>query len=212
MISKPLVSVDDVRNQLPVRGGNQSYDEKIAHLIEVCTVQIETLTNRCFTKQTFTENFNSVESNSHGYFREKRFNLKGMPITANSLVLRYDPRRQFGADTIISSDNYYVTGKSQLITLFSMIDAPGALRVEYTAGYDIDAVTGALSGIPLDLKQACIMQTMFLFRKMQTAEIGHEPDKATVSTNSGRYVVQGGLVREAAALVIGYRNPLVGRR
>ncbi len=58
-ITKPIISLDDLKVQLPIRQGNAEFDARLLSLIDVATAQIETATRRNFTKQAYVERFNT---------------------------------------------------------------------------------------------------------------------------------------------------------
>ena len=74
----------------------------------------------------------------------------------------------------------------------------------YEAGYE--ATNNSLQeNAPADLKQACILQTMFLWNRSQPGNVGVADDRAQGATATSPFRSQHGIAPEAAALVAKYR-------
>lgn len=227
MISKPLVAIEDVREHLPVRSGNDAFDRRIAMLTAVATSQIETLTRRAFTRQAHTEILNSISTASLTYdfysptnedgvaitAREVRYNLKGFPIDLSQPVaLFYDPKRVFGQDTLVDPLSYAIDAERGTLTLrIPTRDYTASLKLTYTAGYLVDTETDSLTeAAPADLKLACITQVIHLFNRLQSDNIGVDNERGAGTVASAKFLTRGGLTPEAAAMVAHYRQPALG--
>lgn len=227
MLTKPLVVISDVLGYLPVRSGNDAFDERISMLIDVATTQIETATNRYFTFQAHTEYFNTVDTASKRYdfggstnesglythSRPIRYVLKGIPVSASAnFAVYYDTRRVFGAETEISTTDYILNRESGILTLRSpMREGENYLKVVYSAGYDVDPSNSFLVDVPTDLKLACVTQVIHLFGRLTPDNIGVDSDRGTKSVDAAKFTRLGGLTIEAASMIHRYRQPLLGR-
>jgi len=85
--------------------------------------------------------------------------LKAYPV--NSIASIYDdPDREFGAETLIDSDNYFVDAATGLVTLFQGLVAfstgRGNIKVTYNAGY---------STIPYDAQRGLMMLAAWLAQR-----------------------------------------------
>ena len=166
--TKPLISLDDIKNQLPVRAGNVDFDPRLRSLINVATAQIELATHRNFTRQSHVEFQNSRKATKRllnlggiDTFGAKSFHdagtmdvsleqtlgLAGFPVDpAQAIEVRYDQARLFiNAVTLIDSDAYTVDDENSRILLrFPTFRGIRTIRIKYTAGFDVPdpAVTG----------------------------------------------------------------------
>lgn len=226
MITKPIVSVEDVRSHLPVRAGDESFDTRLRNLIAVATSQIETATGRRFTRQVFTQIFPTIETGRYTYDfgnptnedgllsspRAVRYNLTGMdPATSPAPTVHYDPSGVFGADTVVDPSRYHISRNGVLTLRIATREHPAALRVVYTAGYPIDTTTDTLRiDSPAVLQLACTLQTVAMFNRFNADNIGIDIDRGKGGAETARYVTRNGLTPEAAALVAPYRQPLLG--
>lgn len=231
MVSLPLVSLADVTAHLPVRSGDSSYDDRINLLIATATQQIEAATNRRFASQAHTQFFRTHstaesrydfygtgnESGAYTFAREKRYVLRGFPVTVTEQTpfrVFYDPCRVYGDDTEVDPADYVLDADTGVLALrLATTEGTNFLKVTYTAGYaadDPDTPT-YLVDVPVDLKLACITQTLHLFTRTTTDNIGVDlADRSSKTTVEARFTSRGGLTPEAAALVSRYRQPLLG--
>lgn len=225
-LTKPLVVLADVMSYLPVRSGNDAFDERISMLIDVATAQIETATSRLFTQQTHIEYFRTVDTASKRYdfggstnetglythARSVRYVLKGIPISATAdFKVFYDTKREFAADTEVPAVNYILNRESGVLTLRTpMREGENFLKVSYTAGYATDPSNSFLVDVPADLRLACVTQTIHLFGRLTPDNIGVDTDRGSKSVDTAKFTRLGGLTVEAASMVSRYRQPLVG--
>jgi|GEM_PF-4520078 len=229
MISKPLVSVADVRPLMAIRAGDEDYDDRIRGLIAIATQQIETATGRKFTRQEFTQVFPTYDGMQVQYdfgspgnvdgvlasFRPIRYNLRGCEIqTSPAMQVFYDPREEYGADTLREDFDYMIrpTAEQGYIELrFGTAETPAGLKVIYTAGYEVDTDSDTLRvAAPEDLRYACVLQTIFLFNRLAPSNIGIDIDRGEGATMKARFTSRG-LAPEVGMMLVGYRQPRMGR-
>jgi hypothetical protein len=227
MITKPIVSVEDVRSHLPVRAGDESFDARLASLILVATTQIESATGRRFTRQSFTQVFPTIETGRYTYDfanptnedglisrpRQVRYYLAGVdPLASPAPTVHYDPSGLFGEQTLVAPGGYSLDQATGTIALrIATRDHPAALRVVYTAGYAIDIPSDSLRvAAPETLKMACVLQAVAMFNRFNADNLGMDIDRGKGGADTGRYVTRNGLTPEAAGLVALYRRHRTG--
>lgn len=224
MITKPLVSLADVMSNLPVRSGNATYDARITDLILVASSQIEAAVRRSFTEQEHTQYFRTVntrsmrydfggatnESGLYEHARAVRYPLIGYPFqTSPAIQVFYDPYRVFDGNTLVESNRYVVRGDGTLILRMPTVEGEDFLKVVYTAGFTV-GTDDVLVGVPADIRIACITQVMHLFSRLTPDNIGVDSERGSKSVAPAKLTKLGGLVPEAANMVMKYRTPLLG--
>ncbi len=231
LLSSPIVSLDDVKIHMPVRDGNADFDDKLTAFIRVATTQIENATKRSFTLQARTELFNSPETSRLVYnfagsdtglipdvnaglarrVRETILMLDVFPVdTALNVDVFYDPNRKFPANTEIDEDAYFVDGDAGRILLrFPMARGIQFIKVTYTGGHVVADSTLSASA-PEDLKLACILQTIYLFKKSNPDNVGARKDRKQGKVNEAQFTRSSGLTPEAASLLVPFVKLLKG--
>lgn len=233
MQSTAFVRVSEVKAALGVRSGVAQFDDRLKSLVRTATAQIETAVSRRFTRQQFNEYFRTSRTdrlfydlysptNEDGVRRDprrQRYNLTGFPVVENDPLLPatvwYDPNRAWTDDRIVQPASYILDAtRGTLDVQIASIEHPAALRVRYTAGYVVDTVTDpdepVLTGLPEELKVACVTQTIFLFNKLGPSNVGVTTDRGQGSAGEASFSRQGGIAPEAAALIAAYKPFLAG--
>lgn len=218
MIRKPIVHISAVKAYLPFQSGYDKEDAKLSALVDLATQQIEEFTRRSFTKQTHTEYFSTKQSYVYEYAlwgdsesgvvqssRDQIYPLRGWPLGATGFTISYDPKSEFGSDTVVAAGYYKIDlERSRFILRYPSIQGYQTLKVTYEAGYE--AANGTLQeNAPADLKQACVLQTMYLWNRSQPVNVGVADDRAQGSTATSQFRSAHGLSPEAASLVAKYR-------
>lgn len=225
-MTTPLVSLEDVKAHLPIRTGVTDYDARLSLLILTATSQIEDATEREFHEATRTQDFGTPQTASYDYdfggtanesglvqvARPANFTLKTVNIDPNTLSVYYDPSRAFGADTLVDPANYVLdAAKGFLSVRIPMTRTVAGLRVVHTGGYAAAGSPSSLSAsIPVDLKMACIAQTLFLWARVDPMNIGRMAEKKE-GEGANSFTSRGGLTPEAAALLVRYRAMRMSR-
>jgi hypothetical protein len=231
----PLINVEDVRAYLPVRSGNDQFNERLQMLITVATQQIEALTRRAFTLQEHTQFFRTIDTarafydfgsptNEDGIYRSARQCryplLAPIVDTGTDPVLYYDRAGRFTEDSLVDPALYQIdTDKGVLYTQIETRAAHKGLKLVYTGGFasDEDEDWESLTTtIPADLKLACITQVLHLFTRTTVDNVGMDTDRAqgskmgSASIPAGKLMVRNGLTPEAAAMCVNYRSLALG--
>jgi hypothetical protein len=217
----PIVTVEEVRALLPIREGNVTFDPKINLLIATASGQIENAIRRELDRKARVEFFRTPDTgrsfydfdnttNASGLYsnpRRTRYALNTVNIDPESLVVHYDPARQFGEGTAVDPKLLTLNAKDGLLTLhLTMRDSMDGLRVMYTGGFAASGEPLTLSeSVPADIKMACLSQVLHLFNRFTADNAGKESDSTQRRSGGGRFSVSGGLVPEAVALVSRYK-------
>lgn len=187
---KSLVTLDDIKEHLPIRTAVTEYDATLTKLALVATRQIERACRRHFTKQQFVElhtarhAFHNVldlqggsESGMVTRIREQTLILKAKPIDLDeTFEIRYDPNADRAFDSqfdVIEEDDYSVDPDTGVVILtVKTYHVRDGIQVTYTAGY-AEGVSGTLSeNAPDDLKLAAAVQTIWLWKRVLPDNIG----------------------------------------
>jgi len=221
----PLISLDDVKSGLPIRPGTTSFDTTLTAIIASVTSQISTACRRVFEKQEHSEIFHVQVGakqvydlygfSDDGFFYRPDglpFLLTNRPIDANlPVTVRFDPRHVFGDDTIIPSDEVTLLPEKNFVFVNRALSrSRDSVKITYTAGYEVAG--GSLSGsLPEDIKLAAKLQSVFLFKKTDYANVGSSGDTAEDGQSGKEWATQSGLLPEVQSLLIPYRRLLRGR-
>jgi hypothetical protein len=221
----PLISLDHVKQFLPVRAGVTDFDAKILLLIQAASDQISHAVRRDFTYQECTDLFHSLNATRNSYdfggssdtgvvttANEQIVQLKGYNIDqAEDFSVYYDPMRIFGDDTLLDMDlgAYFIDYDNSRVLISVPTRAHRlSIKVVYKAGYVVSD-EGGLTDLPESLKQACAMQTMYLWNKMfpENVSVANERDGSIRGTY---FTTKGGLLPDVEALIAPYRRILSG--
>ncbi len=154
--------------------------------------------------------------------RPQTLTLQSFPVDTTPALLEvvYDPLQAFANNdtfAIIPATSYVLDEDNGRLHLrWPMHPGRRRIRVTFTGGFTAADTPATLStdlaaqGFE-DLRQACIIQTVFLFKKLDRENVGKKGDK-----QSGGSVVDfwkiGGLAPEAASMLTAYKSLLTGHR
>lgn len=223
-----LVSLTELKVYIAINEDNTSFDASLVQLAKVATKSLENYCRRSFSVAEYVEYFGTRDSGTFAYdlysgyenidgilegAETQKFPLKGFPVSADlPFEVRYDLTRQFSDVSVLAATDYYLSSAGNtLFLLRATAQSPRSLKVTYTAGYDTEVLGGVtiISGAPENLKLACIMQVVFMFNKLQEANIGVKGSKK----HSPEYIQNDQMLcPEAQALAVEFRRNLVGRR
>lgn len=218
-----LISVQHLKQFLPVRDGNTNFDQKLLTLIESVSKQIEQACRRTFLKQEINELFHSLNCGSNVYdfggssdtgitqrVTEQILLLKGINLDlAEDFILRYDTYRVFDTDTVLAqgSDFFIDEENCRVIVSYPTRACRMSFKATYTAGYEEDADEGGLIGLPEDIRMACVLQCIYVWNKTipENTSVANERDGSIRGTY---FTIKGGLLPDAQALLAPYRRML----
>jgi hypothetical protein len=225
-----LCSLEDVKTFLLVRPGNTDLDERLLRLIRVASSQIEDATQMKLAGGVYTDLFDTRDardyaydfsgvSNDEGVIQKavrQRILLKAAPVLSSAnFSVHYDPIRGFGPETLVAPEYYVLhADRGELWLQYPTINWLQSLKVIYTAGYKGvgGADTAALPELPEDIRMACALQAVFLFRKTSPDNVGTDQDQGKGRGGApSRFVSLGALTPEATELVLPYKRLLTGR-
>lgn len=135
-----LVSLEEVKTYMDLKDNDESKDFIIRYLIPAAQAFMEQYCNRVFEKAEVTE--------YHSGGSQMIF-LKKPPIDKTLSIAIYDDwQRVYGADTLLSSSDYFVDENTGIVSFdYPVGGTPGSIKAMYTGGYN---------PIPMDLRTACI--------------------------------------------------------
>jgi len=178
------------------------------------------------TEASLVDSFH--EGGSTTVVRPQTLTLQSFPVdTVATFEVIYDPLQRFSGNdsfVIIPAINYVIDEDNGRLHLrYPMHAGRRRIRVTFTAGFAA-AGTPATLAVDLaalgfeDLIQAAIIQTVFLFRKLDKENVGKGVDAKNAATGSraqrggDQFVKIGGLCPEAASLLTAYKSLLTGHR
>lgn len=223
-MTTPLISLADVKSLLPIRAGNTQFDAQLTALILVATRQIEHFCRREFAKSVRTEYRTPRNTEVYGYdlhgqsetgvsagVADQLMLLQASPVdTEAEFKVYYDPARVFGEDTLVPAENIFLDAQPTTATIhfrWPTRAVRNSVKLVYTAGF-LSADGSLSASLPLDIKQAAIFQTVYMFNRSLPDDMG-----SSTRTEDGQTieVERDAIVREAAALLAPYRKLLIGR-
>jgi len=238
MLRHPIVSRTEAKEACNIRASNDEYDTLIDGLIDVATEQLETVTGRFFSQQQVTEYFGTRRTFETGFdlsgvselgtvlrVKSATFRLKGLNIDEDTFDLRYDYMREWGDDTITSPSDYILdTENGTLKVLHGTRESERSIRAVYTAGYEPSEVTleGAddpvltlSENIPAAIREACLLQVIYLRARRRPDNVGLTGDRSTGKGDSFvqtmAWAAKQGVTPEALGLVRHLKRPVMGR-
>lgn len=205
-MSTVLCSESDVRAQANIIPGYTSrFDSLLPIYLSSAAAQIRGFCGRQFDKSDYTEYF--MAPDSFNYPKPYSYWVGERPIEQGTLFLDYDPRGLFIENVswitnLVENTDYTVDYAAGQITIIaqSLSYQPRGLRAMYRGGF---AATGNVLSVPETVRNAAIMQTVFLLQRISAAQTGQSQEKANrggnvhVFNQGGQY----GLVGEAQALL-----------
>lgn len=190
-----LCTLDQVKAHFGF-GDNAQDEVELERLITVAQELIESYCGRKFDEATFTEYYN-------GDGTDLLF-VKNYPIISVTSLHDDSSGRTFGADTLIDPTGYAVIDSNR-IQLFTSLFAEEVnnVKIVYVAGYS-DATVGTHVPIPQDLRQACIQQVGWMFKRGK----GHNYGINSKSLDDGtiQFIETGDLLPSVKLTIRRYRR------
>jgi hypothetical protein len=247
MDTKPLITLAEAKAALSVRPEVTKDDARLTRLALLATLQIEFVTERYFTRQSFVEFLTTRDNQRTDYdFRGSAdyavptfdvggmrtivtpasFQLDGVEIDPATLEAWYNPTSRgandFGNDDkLVSEQDFQLDAENSSLHLYIATRFRlRALKVSYTAGYVAaptedkpDEITLSDSA-PSYLKEACLIQTLFLNAKLRTDNIGMAAERTT--SDKGKvgfsyWLKTNGLTSEVIPLIAHLKRARTGR-
>jgi hypothetical protein len=232
-MTTPLVTLNEVRGYMAIRAdvSMPDVDARLTTLTMLATRQLETALSMEFDYKQRTQYFTPSKAAQYKYDmtgqsmfesgvraapRSQSMWLKAPPIDLNAAVsVWYDPALAYDDTTLLdpASGAYVLDEERGKLTLRIMsYHHERAIKVSYFGGYTIDQATGTLTtSAPVELKTACIIQTVFLFTRIQPDNIGMNVDRGQGKVSDGTFSTRGGITPEASSLLWSYRRPALGK-
>ncbi|MCK5235473.1 MAG: hypothetical protein KAR06_00695 [Deltaproteobacteria bacterium] len=128
------------------------HDTLLTSIIEFTSSRVEAFLNRRLTSTAYTQYFNGGR---------KKYFLDAFPVASSPAPVV----TVYGTVKTLDSDYYLWDDLGMIEFLYDISSTtPKCVKIEWTGGYVADATTGVLDA-PDALKQACLMQSVFLFRR-----------------------------------------------
>jgi hypothetical protein len=231
-MTTPLVTLEEVRSYMAIRSDVEmpDVDNRINSQIVLATKMIETALSVEFdykqrieyfgtaAARRFTYDFDAPSASEYGVRANptaQSFLLKAPPVDLSQpVVVCYDPSRQFTLPTTQLADGAVALDdvRGKLTVRLMSAARERALQVTYFGGYALDEATGTLTtSAPADLKMACIIQTIYLFARIQPDNIGMQTDRGQGKLAQGTFMTRGGITPEATAMLWEYKRLNTGR-
>jgi hypothetical protein len=211
-------AVSDVTNYMPVVANAHTYDTRIQPLIYGVAAKIKAFARRSFDQRQRTEYYMSPDNMFH-LGSPYRFRVAEPPIQEGGLVIYHDPTGRFNDSsfitTLIEDIDYDVEYFKGFITLIAQTEYnPRGIKLVYTGGYpNLAEITPTQLAVTQDLVEAASMQTAYEFQRILQAEMGEEQvEKSRQSLQKFTPSGTSGLIQEVQAIIVPYRQTLVGRR
>jgi len=138
-----IVALDEAKARLGL-GVATTYDTEVERMINEVSQAMETYCGRYFKERSGLSEFYSPNGGSI-------LSLDHFPVTATTTFKIYvDADRDFGEDTLLDADDYYLDLKTGVVKLIEgeFPAVPGSVKALYSAGFGSTA-------IPYDLRKAC---------------------------------------------------------
>jgi hypothetical protein len=146
--SNAIVSLKNVKDYDGMTASSNDIDYVLNDIINRVSTQFETYCNRKFKLDDYTE--------LHSGGGTAIF-VKNPPVNAVYAIYD-DPYRNFPTDTLCLSGDYTVVDNLYIESDIPFSTGPNSVKVEYSGGY---------ASIPEDIKQACILEVLRLFKHRQ---------------------------------------------
>lgn len=184
---------------------------------DTARVQLDLIGDDRSTVMALIEDFHT--SGTRTEIRPQTLTLQSFPVdTAQSVEVIYDPLGRFANNQtfiVVNSNSYEVDPDNGLIHLrFPMKRGRRRIRVTFTGGF---AAAGTPSTLSVDLeaqgfddiKQAAIVQTVFLFKKLDRENVGKKGDQKQGGQVTN-FRKMAGLAPEVGSLLTKYKAILKG--
>lgn len=175
-------TADDVKEYMTARAGYTGYDAKIDSLIPHATREIQTFCNRTFIRDTYIEYINLPDSrrNHKIWLSERNVQTSPAPV----IKIAYETQPIWDSVTAVADSVYRIDNEKGVLTLlFATAHCADALKIEYTAGYEVGA--GSVVAVPDDVRIACALQTSANLERLLAKEFGQKEKterKGTLNT------------------------------
>jgi hypothetical protein len=215
----PLVTLDEAKEFMGIRPTNAGHDMLITALVMASTLELEHATQREFEYGNKSQRFNTLRTCYGGDRQNMQFFLHGINVDGLSPVdVWYDPDLIFGADTKLTPITDYIVDTEEAVIHLKSNTWPHklALKVDYVAGYVSGGTPPTLSDTaPADLKSACLFQTLFMFKRHRSDNVGMTGERGLGTDQTGvsseKWNTPIGLCKEAQGLARPYRRVVMGR-
>jgi len=215
-----LISVDDVKDFLPIRDGLTKYDDKIRAILDGVTTQFGMALRRNLVRGAVVEHHDTLDTRSWHYdllglsddgliasARAQSFWLNTFALQESPApVVAYDPHMVFPGTSILEPGEDYVVDydHSRIVLKAGTVRAIRALRVSYTGGF---AVTdGVLQGVPEDILLAAKLQALHMWNRVNPESVSVSSDRNDGYKVGTPLAVKGGLLPDVIALLAPYRR------
>lgn len=212
-----------VADVLSLINGNASFvdtgrDGKITAHIKTATALIRAYTRRDWERRTHIEYFNALDIDVLRGIGSSplQLRLSEFPVvTPLSIALRYSPSGQFDLVEDEPTDRYVYEqaeyGKGVVNVYTSYMEASNrSIRAIYNAGFLPDGSDNDLLLVDENLKQACVQQAAFMYRRQLDGEQGQQ-QKGNRRGQAQFNMRPTGLIAEAQGLVKSYVKIFTGR-
>jgi hypothetical protein len=210
MVAYKFCEVSQVLKYTRVGDNYTQHDSLINdHIIPNATVAIQNYCRRDFVSQAFTEYLATPESKAPVkiYLKETNIALSPTPV----FKLYYGFPASWDGVAALDAQYYDLNREKGILTLLVDTEHHGrSLQASYTAGYTVSSDDNATVNVPNEIRDACALQSAFLFERIINQEVGLQEkrsgDSKAMITSSAVY----GLVPQARVLLNAHRKQLVG--
>lgn len=147
-MSIKLISLDDLK--IFLEGDTANFNDQLNQLIPLVSSQIETYLNRSLKEEARTEYF----SGGRRYYYLAAYPINTSPAV---VVLEDNVTQSVDSDYFIFEDDGLIEFQYQTSDW-----RPKIIKITWTGGY---AETGRVLAVPNDIKQACILQCAYVFKR-----------------------------------------------
>jgi uncharacterized phiE125 gp8 family phage protein len=190
-----LCTLDQVKAHFGF-GDNAEQEVELERLIGVAQELIEKYCGRKFDEATFTEYWNGDGTSL--------LFVKNYPIISITSIHDDIGDHTYGADTLVDADDYTIINNNH-IQMYDSFFQTGVnnIKIVYVAGYS-DETVGTHEPIPEDLRQACIQQVGWMFKR----GIGHNYGVNSKSLDDGtiQFIETGDLLPAVKNVIRRYRR------
>lgn len=148
-----IITRAEAKAFLKIPVATTSEDDTIDFLVDAANELVHTYTGRKFVSTTYTEHYDGTGAS--------KLILKEYPVVSITSV-HSDSNRDFGADSLLSADDYIIDKKSGILTLWNgeshFSSGVRNVKVVYVAGY-------AAGDMPYDLKHAAKLIVATIYRR-----------------------------------------------
>lgn len=204
-----LCSVEQVRKLIRMGTNFDRYDELVTMFVRIASQQVLKYVGKDLQKGKRVEYFSTAREGRSTIIR-----LSGENVDYNEPIeVDYDYTGYFiGGETALTDDvDYKINPITNELSFLSLFDyAPRAIRVQYTAGYD---VSSSELQVPATYGDAAAIQAAWLYSRWQSGSFGKQSEE---KENTLRIVwtksAQAGVCDEVKGMLKGStRQPYIGK-